>query len=1050
MDKTDWQDPTILQRGREKERAYYIPYHGLSAALGDVKEQSDYYRSLNGIWDFKYYDKYYEVPEEITRWDSIPVPSNWQMHGYDKPYYTNVNYPHPVDPPYVPEDNPCGVYRRVFRVEESWKEREIFLVLEGVNSCFYLSVNGQEIGYSQCSHMPAEFRLTPYLQPGDNELVVKVLKWCDGSYLEDQDFFRLSGIFRDVYLLSRNTVHIRDIELHSDLSCITVSIDTVACGEGAAEAPVWAGLYDKEVLMDKKPAENGQVVFHVEGAKLWTAETPNLYTLVLEHGEEYIPIQAGFRTIETSSLGELLINGMPVKLKGVNHHDTHPVNGHVMTLEDMHKDLTEMKRLNINTIRTSHYPPASEFLKLCSQYGFYVVDEADIEMHGFVSKVTGWEYKAYAGDWLTDHPLWEEALLERIRRMVERDKNHPCVIMWSLGNESGYGSHYDKMCEWIKSRDSVRLIHNERANMVDNPSCVDVVSYMYMDTKTLEKEGRSSDARPYFLCEYSHAMGNGPGDTKDYMDMFYRYLRLIGGCIWEWADHTVLRDGKYYYGGDFGEATHDGNFCVDGLVFSDRSLKAGSLEAKAAYQYVKAELADGASGVVKITNLHDFTNLREYELSWKLMTDGTEEAGGVIIPDIGPHESKDIQLDYRLPARCELGCYLDLSFLRRYDCAYAEAGYEEAMVQLELPQVTVHSRFRKFSDSGNSSDTDDTGNSGNPDKMNDETEKISKAGKINRSNGINDNDKTAKAVILDRIGQEALLPRRIEEDKNILTILNHRNTGYVFDKNRGRILEIRRNGINLLEDITEITAWRAPTDNDRHVKYKWGIFTDNISSWNLNRLFHKCYRFAWEEDEAGNIVIRTMGSLAGVAREPFARYEASYTVNEQGFMTVSMEVDIHGECIWLPRFGFEFTLPESMERMEYYGKGPYENYADMCHHVKVGWYRSTAAEEYVPYIMPQEHGNHTAVKQLSVFDENGLGLEFHSEGGFECNVSHYGSQQLTDADHSHNLKPSGHTIVRVDYKVSGIGSHSCGPELMEQYRLSEKKFNFTFGIRPVG
>ncbi|MGF7144205.1 beta-galactosidase [Anaerotaenia torta] len=989
MKKTDWQDPTFLQKGREKERAYFIPYDNLDSALQDVKEQSLFYKLLNGIWDFKYYERYYDMPEIIENWDSIPVPSNWQMFGYDKPYYTNINYPHPVDPPYVPDENPCGVYKRIFQLEEAWGEKEIYLVFEGVNSCFYLYVNGQEAGYSQGSHIPAEFRITSYLKQGNNELMVKVLKWCDGSYLEDQDFFRLSGVFRDVYLLAREKVHIQDIRIESNLSEVMAQVNILNREDNLSELPVWSSLYDGEDLIERKQVINGKVAYTVKTPNLWTAETPNLYSLVFQTPGEFIPIQVGFRTIGTTNRGELLINGTSVKLKGVNHHDTHPVKGHVMSMDDIRKDLIAMKRLNINTIRTSHYPPTSEFLKLCSQYGFYVVDEADLEMHGFSAKSTGCEYKAYAKDWLTDHPLWEEALLERIRRMVERDKNHPCIIMWSLGNESGYGTHYDKMCEWIRTRDQVRLIHYERANMVDNPSCFDVVSYMYMSMETLEREGKNKDERPYFLCEYSHAMGNGPGDVKDYTDMFYRYPRLIGGCIWEWADHAVLKDGKYYYGGDFGEATNDGNFCVDGLVFADRSLKAGSLEAKAAYQYIKAELLDGTRGEISITNLYDFTDLNEFLLKWEITADGETVEQGELAVELEPHQSKKITLAYRLPLSCRLGCCLNLSLVRRYGCQWAEAGYETAMIQFELPQVPLESWERKVS--------------------------------------------------------EGVL--KAEETKDILTVTCG-DMEYCFDRNRGVLSGFGVKGENLLKEAAKITAWRAPTDNDRYIKHQWGLLTDIYRGWNINRLFHKCYHMEWKKDDEDCIVVFVKGSLAGVAREPFARYEACYRIDPQGYLVIDLEVNIHEDCIWLPRFGFEFVLPKEMEQIEYFGKGPYENYIDLCHHVKTGRYHSTVTSQYVPYIMPQEHGNHTGVKYLKVYEENGTCVEFYSKQGFECNVSHYDSEQLSNALHNHELEPGNQTVVRVDYKVSGIGSHSCGPELIEKYRLKEKAFHFSFGIRP--
>lgn len=1001
MNKVEWQNPGFLQKGREAERAYFIPYHDLASALEDVKENSKYYRTLNGEWDFSYYERYYDVPEVITEWDTIPVPSNWQMHGYDKPYYTNINYPYPVDPPYVPDENPCGVYQRTFTLEKEWMDRETYMVFEGVNSCFYLYINGVEMGYSQGSHIPAEFNITSYLKEGENHMMVKVLKWCDGSYLEDQDFFRYSGIFRDVYLLSRSLNHVKDIDVRTDLTNICGSLTT----KNEVETEIWASLYDGNHLVERKEVKDFVIGFTLENAKQWSAEYPNLYTLVLEMKDEYIPLQIGFKTIAVSSLGELLINGVPVKIKGVNHHDTDPVKGHMMTIEDIRRDLVLMKQLNMNTIRTSHYPPTSEFLKLCNEYGFYVVDEADIEMHGFTTMVTGCEYQAYHKDWLTDNPLWEEALLERIRRMLERDKNHPCIIMWSLGNESGFGKHYETMCEWIKSRDKERLIHYERANMVDNPPCVDVVSYMYYDVNTCEKEGNSEDKRPYFLCEYVHAMGNGPGDIHDYWEVFYKYPRLIGGCIWEWADHTVLRDGKHYYGGDFGEETHDGNFCVDGLVFPDRSFKAGTLEAKVAYQYVKIEMIDETKGEVKITNLHDFTNLKEYQINWTLMLDGKEIESGALNIDLLPHESTNVTLTYTMPEGCKFGAYLDFSMVTLKDNTWAEAGYETAMVQLELTQVA--------------------------------NDRI-----VGPYTGTIDNKSESKVH-----GKEQSEIRVSEDKDNLYIQINE--ISYTFDLNLGYLTGIYHHEINLLSNHAELSAWRAPTDNDRNIKNKWGLYQDFYSAWNINKTHHKCYSLEWKVEDNGSVKITILGSLAGIARSPYARYETTYVIDAKGGMMVDTNVKIHEACVWLPRFGFEFPLTKDMTKIEYFGMGPYENYRDLCHHVKMGQYASTVEEQYVPYIKPQEHGNHTNVKSLSVMNEAGIGLRFESKDGFECNVSKYTAAELGEANHSFELGESKLTNVRIDYKVSGLGSNSCGPELIEKYRLNEKEFGYSFYLLPI-
>lgn len=989
MNRYDWQNPQFLQKGREKERAYFIPYETCEKALKGEREESQYFRLLNGEWDFCYFPRYYEMPMQIEKWDRISVPSNWQMEGFEEPCYTNVNYPYPVDPPYVPEENPCGVYRTGFQIEEAL-DKEVYLVLEGVNSCFYLIVNGEEIGYSQGSHNTAEFRITPYLRRGENELVVKVLKWCDGSYLEDQDFFRLSGIFRDVYLLFRDKWHLRDMEIKTTLSDIMASLSFSGEpkeGEGKPELL----LYGEGRCLGRFEAEEGTVKLTVPEPRLWSAEEPYLYTLIVAYGGEYIPFETGLRTVGVSGKGELLINGVPVKLKGVNHHDTHPRKGHVMDKEDMKRDLQLMKRLNINTIRTSHYPPAPEFIRLCDRMGFYVVDEADIEMHGFVSKDTGYAYQMYDKDWLTDQLQWEESLLERARRMVERDKNSASVIMWSMGNESSYGHCFDVMCRWIKDRDPHRLVHYEQASMLDTPEGIDVVSVMYPSLEKLEEEMQKEDARPYFLCEYAHAMGNGPGGLHDYQQMFLRYPRLIGGCIWEWADHAVERDGKYYYGGDFGELTHDGNFCVDGLVSPKRELKAGSLEAKAVFQPFGAKLLSTEGTVqVRITNLHSFLNLNRYRLCWSLEKDGISMGQGELTADVKPQEAFVWELKEELPTACTLGVYLTLSLRQREACAWAEEGYELGMVQLKLPVPVTKPASTGDGETG---------------------------------------------------GYRAF------ERENLLEVRNDTGDGYSFHKVRGTLCGISKDGEQLLKADVLPGIWRAPTDNDRHIKNIWGLYEDNRSGWNMNRLFHKCYDFTWEEKD-GNIRILVTGSLAGVSRSTLLHYKAAYEVDKAGALHVGLEAKVNDKVVWLPRFGFEFTLPYELERMEYFGMGPYENYVDMCRHVRMGRYETTADQEYVPYIMPQEHGNHMEVRYAVITDSRGRGIRITADDRVECQLLHYSARELSEKTHRHELR-EGDTYLRIDYKVSGLGSASCGPELPKKYRLAEKEFRYGFTINIV-
>ena len=589
----DWQNPELLHRNREKERSYFIPFHSKEAAqhLHDNKGASSYYKLLNGDWAFRYFDRYIDVSEELfaqdndlTDWDTIPVPVNWQMVGYDIPHYSNVNYPHPVDPPFVPDENPVGVYARDFLLTESWAGRETFVVFEGVNSCFYLYVNGACVGYSQGSHMQSEFNIARFCRPGKNRLTVKVLKWCDGSYLEDQDFYRLSGIFRDVYLLSRSAGRIRDIcikaELDDDYNNAVLSITLDKEGSGTSKVQFVLYAPDGNTVIEKE-IDFGQTFLDISSPLKWNAETPWLYKAVFGFEGEWIPVDCGFIKIQTAQNCALLINGTSVKLKGVNRHDTDPVMGHYTPLHHIKRDLELMKQHNINTIRTSHYPNTPEFYRLCSRYGFYIIDEADQEMHGFCHSHPGAKghYSHFNPALPSDNPQWKNALLDRAKRMVERDKNHPCIIMWSLGNESSFGVNIIAMADWIHERDSSRLVHFEQAScaardLKTTPACdasIDVDSCMYPNLERLEAEGKNKqkDTRPFFVCEYAHAMGNGPGGLSDYWAVFNAYPRLIGGCIWEWADHAVIltddNGEKYWgYGGDMGEYPHDENFCNDG------------------------------------------------------------------------------------------------------------------------------------------------------------------------------------------------------------------------------------------------------------------------------------------------------------------------------------------------------------------------------------------------------------------------------------------------------------------------------------------------------
>lgn len=935
----NYEDLNRISENREPQRSYYIPYDTLEKALEGKKENSNYYRLLNGNWDFAYFERDIDVPEVITKWDKISVPSNWQMHGYDIPYYTNLNYPYPVDSPYVPDDNPCGVYALEFDLDKMWNDRDTYIVFEGVNSCLHLYINDKYVGYSQGSHLQSEFNISQYVKQGSNRLTVKVLKWCSGSYLEDQDFFRLSGIFRDVYLLSRDKNSARDIEISVSNRKIEVSEEDYVIFDG-----------------------NNKVDTLAEPI-LWNAEKPYLYTVVVKSESEYIPFKVGVRDIAVSEKGELIINGVSVKLKGVNRHDTHPSLGHYTPNDFMKNELLKMKELNINCIRTSHYPPAPEFLNLCDEIGFYVVEETDIETHGFATRNTGYGYDMENPDWICSQSQWKNAFVERAKRMVERDKNHSCVIMWSMGNESGYGCNHDAMIAWTQNRDKSRLVHYEGAFLIEDKCDVDVVSRMYPSVTAVEEFAKNDDKRPFFMCEYSHAMGNGPGDPWDYWEKIYQYPKLIGGCVWEWADHTVLVDNVYKYGGDFGETTHDGNFCCDGLVFADRSFKAGSLNVKAAYQYIKTSISGNS---LSVTNLYDFTNLKEYKLLWSIVCDGEIIKSGILVCDIEPHQTKEYFLDFMLPHNCKLGCFIDLSLIGDYEVAVEQHALD-VKIEKDITDSSAHAVFIK------------------------EKEKI-----------------------------------RIDGS----------NFTYLFNTHYGNFESLVIDGQERLAAITKLSVWRAPTDNDRNIKYKWGLFADNISGENLNRIFSKIYSCDLEDNK---IIVK--GSLSGISRSPILRYTTTITVSAEGKIEVEFKGKVKDNCEYLPRLGFEFAVPKTNEKFIYYGMGPFENYLDMCHHTKIGLYESNAEDEYVPYIVPQEHGNHIKTKFIEIG-----GLRFEAEKEFQFNVSNYTSEMLTNAMHTDELIENENTIVRIDYKNSGIGSNSCGPELLKKYRLDEKEISFGFSI----
>ncbi len=937
-----YENPGNTSENRLSPRSYYIP--------GGVSK----YQLLNGEWKFAYFKRDIDVPKVIEKWDKIPVPSCWQLLGYENPNYTNINYPYPCDPPYVPDDNPCGIYEREFVIDEKWGK--IYFVFEGVSSCAYLSINGNDVGYTQGSHLPAEFDITGFVNEGVNTVTVKVLKWCCGSYLEDQDAFRYNGIFRDCYILQRPQNHIGDIEMIPNDKNISIRL------EGAAKLRI----YEKETLLADTEILN-EYTYNVENPILWNAEKPFLYKVELERAGEVITLKAGLRKVEISEKYELLINGRPVTLHGVNHHDTSKYRGWCQTDEELRRDLELMKELNINCVRTSHYPPTPRFIELCDEIGLYVVCETDIETHGFIRRYPKVQYGDVVEsiDWPATDLQWKEEHIERMQRMVEYFKNCASVIIWSTGNESGHGCNHVDMIRWTRKRDQTRLIHCEDASRKGQSHNADMYSMMYLSIKDLEKAALSNDINmPVFLCEYSHAMGNGPGDVYDYSEMFDKYDKIIGGCIWEWADHVVTVDGVEKYGGDFeGELTHEGNFCCDGLVFADRSFKAGTYEAKAAYQPIKTSYEEGK---LSVYNRLDFTNLNEYEFRYWIERDGEKIEEHRMQLSANPHESAVVAINYET-LECKYGVYLNTEL--------SKDGKVYANTQHELPCR------------------------------------------------IKTEEKKEKASLT-----EDALRIYASEDR----------FSYVFSKHYGIFESMVVDGEEQLSGVPKISAFRAPTDNDRNVKVYWA----GINIWqgeNVDHAFNKVYACYIED---GRIVVE--GSLAGVSRKPLMKHKVYIDILEDGRVDFSLHGDIREDAYWLPRLGYEFELPKTSDTFSYFGRGPLENYCDMRHASCIGRYQSSAEAEYVKYVYPQEHGNHTDVKSLQIGK-----LEFLSETGFEMNVSKYSIDALYKANHTDELAEDGKIHLRIDYKVSGIGSNSCGPALAEKYRLKEKEIEFAFSVRPV-
>ncbi|MFH2068077.1 MAG: glycoside hydrolase family 2 TIM barrel-domain containing protein [Candidatus Omnitrophota bacterium] len=996
---SDWENPRILHQNRRQPHASLIPFADEESALKGNRSLSPHFYLLNGLWDFKYCKSPVEVPE---KWETIPVPSHWQMHGYGRPHYSNSNYPFPIDPPYVPDENPVGIYRRTFTLPASWKGRRIFLNFEGVDSAFYVSVNGKSAGFSKGSRLPAEFDITGFLHQEKNLLAVQVFQWSDGSYLEDQDMWRLSGIFRDVYLLAVPELNLTDVAVRTELdvnyvnATLRVSFKLHNHGLLAVQGfivtsrlidPSGETVFKKEVNVPGFCKSGVDTVVtlkeQVKNPFKWNAEKPHLYTFLAGLSDpsgkvlEMKAVKVGFRKVEVTDR-QLFVNGVSVKLKGVNRHEFHPDFGRAVPLSLMEQDVRLMKQNNINTVRTSHYTNDTRWLDLCDHYGIYVIDEADLETHGF-----GY----IAPDIPARVPLWKEAFVDRAVRMVERDKNHPSIIIWSLGNEAGYGPNHDAMAKAIRKLDPTRPIHYERA---ETAAVVDIVSVMYPEVESLKEEGEKKyEPRPFFMCEYAHAMGNGPGNLKEYWEAIWKHPRLIGGCIWEWIDLGIRQftaGGKewFAYGGDFGDKPNDGNFCIDGLVFPDRQPHSGLIEYKQVISPVSVEPVDLSAGKISITNRYDFISLEHLEGAWQILEDDKVIAEGNLPHlDIPAKRKKILKLFDSLPAGKPGAEYrLNCRFFFKNDTAWAEKGHEVGTYQFTLP-VSVP------------------------------------AGPLVKTAGM---PKT-----------------KVTENGRQLSIFG-KDFSIVFDRATGQIADWEYLGKPLVLEGPKLQLWRAPTDNDVHIAKKW-------RESGLDRLQHRLTEFNVVKRD-NFVQVKTSFVLAASSLHPVCTVVYQYTVYGSADVLIETCFTPTGELPYLPRLGLEVVLPDSYNRFSWYGRGPHENYVDRKESALVGLYSGSVRDQYVPYLKPQENGNKTDVRWAAVLDKKGKGLLAVGRPVLEVSVHHFTVEDLTNTAHEYQLKPCRKTILHLDYRQGGLGSNSCGPEPMIKYRLMPEKATFTMRLRP--
>ena len=1024
----EWENSEVFAINKEPPRASFLPHPSRDSALRSDFLESPWKLSLNGKWRFKLVTNPQSAPEgfmqldfDDSTWDTIPVPSNWQMLGYDKPIYVNVQYPFPANPPYVPQDNnPTGLYRKWFNLNrEQLENKQVFIVFEGVDSAFYLWVNGQFVGYSQGSRLPAEFNITSYVREGSNLVAVKVLRWSDGSYLEDQDMWRLSGIFRDVYVYVTPNVRIRDFYIKTifDREYKDATLEVLVKVRNYSKKVKKHLSVEIELLDDEgnrifrepprqnideiKPGEEIYLTFreNIKEPRKWSAENPYLYKLLLTLSEEEKALETvrafvGFRQVEVKD-GQILINGTPVLLKGVNRHEHDDIRGHAITKESMVKDIILMKRFNFNAVRTSHYPNHPYWYHLCDKYGIYLIDEANIECHGLVK---AWRSGVDVFNEPANSVEWLHAMMDRCVRMVERDKNHASVIIWSLGNESGYGPNHDTMAAWIHNYEPTRPVHYEGSIHVATgvPRSVDLISVMYPSLEFLEKLALSDDDRPVIMCEYAHSMGNSTGNLKEYWDLIRKHKRLCGGFIWDWVDQGLLKEENgvkfWAYGGDFGDEPNDGNFCINGIVWPDRTPQPAMWECKKVLQPVEAKEVDLFRGVIEIINRFDFTRLDDIvEITWEIKADGEIlQKGHIPTPPLMPHRSTIIGIPLRmLPSffsKIKPGTefWLILRYKLARSTPWAEKGFEIGWSQFKLP---------------------------------------------------------IKVPEADAIKIDTLPSLEVSENDNEI-LLKGKNFKVILDKINGRFV-YEYLGEQFIKEVNLLEVWRAPTDNDAaRMAHEWTKF-------GLDRIQHKIKNVRVEKSSSKMVsIVMEMFSAAPDLDIGF-KSQHKLTFYGNGDILVESHVEPDERLPPLPRLGITLTVPGNLKNFIWYGRGPHENYQDRKFGAMIDIYESTVDEQYVPYIMPQENGNKTDVRWVALRREDGYGLLAIGMPLMEVSAHYFTAHDLTQAKHTHELKKREDIYLHLDYRQRGLGGASCGPDTLPQYEILPKPVDFKVLIRPL-